>query len=533
MIAVASEIRPRTATRLQGVALALLCLLPGIVALWQRPPLPLDELRYLGVAWEMWRDGEFLVPHINGLAYSHKPPLLFWIIHGGWALFGVNDWWPRLVSPLASLAAVFMTGWLARRLWRDDDTAGRIAPWLLAGCLAWPICAQMVMFDVLLTAWVVLAMVALWTAAGCDRWSPWLLVGLAVGGGILTKGPVILLHIVVPAALMPLWLPDLRPRRTRWYIGLCLAVLTGSALALAWAVPAAVRGGPDYAAAIFWGQTAGRVENSFAHSRPWWFYLAVLPALLLPWSLLPSLWQRVAVAPRDRPMAFLLGWAASVTVAISLISGKQPHYALPILPAFAVIAARLIASGKRSASTIDRAILAAVIVSLAVAGAIYLAVVARQQGQPLAQSGMTWLLLALLPLLWLMARASITASLHRAAITMGMLLAGLLAGGAHSPALAGWDLRAAAKTVHRLQSGGAVVASLDHYQDQFTWLGRLQAPIVVVPPADVAAWAADNPEAYLVIFKNPLPPGIVAHPVAEFPYHFSKIRIWQIGANAG
>ncbi|VAW74626.1 Polymyxin resistance protein ArnT, undecaprenyl phosphate-alpha-L-Ara4N transferase; Melittin resistance protein PqaB, partial [hydrothermal vent metagenome] len=48
------------------------------IQLWLRPLLPVDETRYLSVAWEMWSRGDFLVPYLNGEAYSHKPPLLFW-----------------------------------------------------------------------------------------------------------------------------------------------------------------------------------------------------------------------------------------------------------------------------------------------------------------------------------------------------------------------------------------------------------------------------------------------------------------------
>ena len=70
-------------------------------ALFFRPPMPVDETRYLAVAWEMWSQGDFVLPTLNGEAYSHKPPLLFWIIHAGWAAFGVNEWWPRLVAPLS------------------------------------------------------------------------------------------------------------------------------------------------------------------------------------------------------------------------------------------------------------------------------------------------------------------------------------------------------------------------------------------------------------------------------------------------
>ncbi|HSH29228.1 MAG TPA: hypothetical protein VK971_04905, partial [Thiohalobacter sp.] len=83
-----------------AVALPALVAALMAVVLWLRPLLPVDETRYVAVAWEMWLRGDFLVPHLNGQAYHHKPPLLFWLIQAGWTLFGVSDWWPRLVAPL-------------------------------------------------------------------------------------------------------------------------------------------------------------------------------------------------------------------------------------------------------------------------------------------------------------------------------------------------------------------------------------------------------------------------------------------------
>jgi 4-amino-4-deoxy-L-arabinose transferase-like glycosyltransferase len=40
------------------------------------------------------------MPYLNGVRYSHKPPLLCWLYQPGWRLFGVNAWWPRLVPAL-------------------------------------------------------------------------------------------------------------------------------------------------------------------------------------------------------------------------------------------------------------------------------------------------------------------------------------------------------------------------------------------------------------------------------------------------
>src|SRR6185312_2993924 len=74
--------------------------------LYLRPPLPVDETRYLAVAWEMWNGGNYLVPHLNGIPYHHKPPLLFWLMTLGWAVFGVSETWARLVAPLFGLGTL-------------------------------------------------------------------------------------------------------------------------------------------------------------------------------------------------------------------------------------------------------------------------------------------------------------------------------------------------------------------------------------------------------------------------------------------
>ena len=78
----------------------------AVAALFLRPLWPVDETRYVAVAWEMWQRGDFWVPYLNDAPYSHKPPLLFWLMQAGWALFGVNEWWPRLLSPLFALLSM-------------------------------------------------------------------------------------------------------------------------------------------------------------------------------------------------------------------------------------------------------------------------------------------------------------------------------------------------------------------------------------------------------------------------------------------
>lgn len=513
--------------------------LPGVLglvlalfALGLRPPAPLDELRYLGVAWEMWLRGDFLVPHLNGTAYAHKPPLLFWLMQAGWALIGVNDWWPRLVPALAGVCAVAMLHRLARDLWPARSGVERLAPWFLGGCLAWLFCLQMVMFDVLLCAWVILGMGATWRAALHGRRRDVLLLGLAIGGGLLTKGPVVLIHLLLPAALAPLWHAPLRPRAWWWAGQLLLALALGAAIALAWVVPAALRGGPEYAGAILWHQTADRVENSFAHARAWWYYLLVLPTLLLPWIVMPSAWRSLATIERDTALRFLSTWAGAVLLGLSLVSGKQPHYLLPVLPALALVGARLAGEAGARVRLSDRLVLAAAPLLLAGAGAAYLLVAAAKAGVSWTRSGAAWPLLVLPACLWVAMRAELCVVVPRAAAAMALVIVLLLAGIVGSPLVAGHDLHAPALMAGQVQRSGAELVAMGHYQGQLTFLGRLDHPVAVVAARALPAWSQAHPGAYVLVFKDALPEGVAAELVASYPYREHHLRLWRLAPTA-
>src|SRR6185312_8800785 len=92
-----------------------------------------------------------------------------------------------------------------------------------------------------------------------------------------------------------------------------------------------VRGTGLLATAGRQGQRAHRAQ--FAHQRPWWWYLPLVPVLLLPWLLTlrapkgawAGLW-------RGRFGRFVWCWWVVPLMAFCAISGKQIHYLLPLLP---------------------------------------------------------------------------------------------------------------------------------------------------------------------------------------------------------
>ena len=312
----------------------------ALTALASRPLLPIDETRYVTVAWEMHQAGDLWVSHLNGETYSHKPPLLFWLINAVWSLTGVAVWSARLVGPLASVVCVFLTSRLAARLWPDSPQTAAMAPLIHASLSLWVFFCPLTMFDTLLS---LMAMAALWgvvCASDGRVWSGWLISGAMLGLGVLAKGPVIFVHVLPVAMAGPWWSETARQRPWKWYGGVGLAVAISAAIGLAWAIPSALKGGPVYAEELLWGQTAGRMVHSFAHQEPWWWYAMVLPLCLLPWVVLRSVWKGMRDGGWDKGVRFCLCWLGGTMLILSLVSGKQVYYPLPSLAAAALLAAR-------------------------------------------------------------------------------------------------------------------------------------------------------------------------------------------------
>ena len=521
------SMRPGSAAVLCALWLMLL-----LSAWLTRPLVPVDETRYVAVAWEMWQRGDFLLPYLNGTPYSHKPPVFFWLIHVGWWLFGVNAWWPPLVGALAALGALFATAHLAGLLWPDDTTPRRLVAWILFAGVFWAAFYSWVQIDMLLVLAGVLAMVGLVRAARGEA-AGWWLTGLCIGLGVLAKGPVMLLLVLPVALLAPLWAaPRPRVRWLAWYGGVGFSALCGAVIALAWALPAAQAGGAAYQEALLWGQTAERLVQSFAHARPWWWYLPWVPLLLAPWVLLPWVWQGLRTAARkpDAGWRFCLCWLLPPLLLLSLVSGKQVKYLLPLLPAAALLIARGVSeiSGQR---VLPRPWL--------LAAAVFTAGLALAVAPGLLQAA-PWL--ADIHPAWgagIMAVAAGLVVLKPLARDhyppfMALLVVcvlGLFQLGVFGPAAPAYDLRAASRLLATAQAAGRPVANLAPYHGQFHFYGRLRQPLVSLSPEQAMVWARSHPDGYLVAYYQDAARNA---PGAVFvqPYRGGSLTVWEGGTIA-
>lgn len=481
-----------TAYLLNALTLSAVYLLIGLAAL-ARPYLPIDETRYVSVAWEMWQQHQFLVPHMNGAPYSDKPPLLFWLIQLGWALFGVNDVWPKLIPPLAALLAHLQLFRIARRL-GDADYAWK-ATLTLAAMLLWIAYSGVVMFDVLLTACVLGAIVPLVSFGSLPARRQWLGAGVWLGLALLAKGPAALVAWLVIVLAAPYWRGQVA---LAWWKGAGLALGLAALMLLAWVLPAAWLGGEAFARQLLWGQTADRLVEATDHARPWYWYLLLLPALLFPAWTWPPLWSRLQ--PHDRSVRLAGCWVLGTLMIFMSVSGKQIHYLMPLLPPLALLGAR--GQSRQTRTRLPRlwgmglgwALLAIVGLLLSVAG------------RPLLREGIdpigALLLLALaIGSLYLRLRSPM--AMLRGMVQLNVLAWILTVHVMLGPLWSAYDVSGPSRVIKDWQAntGAVAVAGMD-YQATFGFAGRLTAPLRKIKGEDIAGWSQRHPNGLIVTKVN-------------------------------
>jgi len=509
-------------------ALLVSTFLLAALQLWLRPLLPVDETRYLSVAWEMWWRGDFLVPYLNGEPYSHKPPLLFWLVHGIWGLSGVSEPAARLLPVLLSLLALWLSAGLAGRLWPEQTAAVRtLVPWLLLGGLFWNNFFTLFQFDLLLVIAALLAWFGVLEALRAPL-RGWLLVGAATGLGILAKGPVILVPVLPAVLLAPWWARDSRPAGwLAWYGGGLFALLLAAGIALSWAIPAALAGGEVYRQAIFWGQSAGRIVSSFAHPEPWWSYLLWLPLMWLPWALWPQLWKAALQGrPADDGIRFCAAVIIPALLVFSLISGKQGKYLLPLLPLMGLLCARWLAAADQEARCYRLRYVGIALVLTAVALLALPWLSGGPEWFPQVQS-MWGLALLVWGGVFFALNLKLTAAVRGAALAMLLWTATLYL--ALVPLLAPqYDLAPMSRVLSGLQSSDRKLAWLGKYHGQFHFLGRLQDRIESIDERRrLDAWLDGNADGYLLVnYKSrqpDIPDDLLIH-----PYRGGSLVLWPV-----
>lgn len=342
-----------TATHRRAVAIltlvALACFLPGLGGI---PPVDRDEPRFAQATRQMLETGDFIDIRFQGEPRHQKPVGIYWLQvatvtatgHGADAPI----WAYRLASVLGALAAVLLTYWAALPLF--GRTAGMIAGLALATMPLLVAEAHLAKTDAVLLATIVLAEGVLARAyvARAGARLPLgtaLLFWIAIGLGILVKGPIVMM--VIGLTILALVVLD---RRGAWLTGLrpALGVALTLLIVLPWLVAILSRAGTGFLSASVGGDLLGKVASGQeSHGAPLGYHTVLFFVLFLPAAmLLPSALGAIWAMRHQAAVKFCLAWLLPAWLVFELVATKLPHYTLPLYPAAALLIGAVAADGR-------------------------------------------------------------------------------------------------------------------------------------------------------------------------------------------
>jgi dolichol-phosphate mannosyltransferase len=303
------------------------------------PLLEPEEAIYAEVSREMADAGNWAVPLRRGQPYYEKPPLLYWLIRAGYALFGVHEWAARLIPGAAGLSTVLLTFWWGSRAL--GFRAGLAGALILCLSPRFVHHGRMIFMDGLLGLCVMCGLALGQTAVQGSRlaWRWWLLSAAACGLGLLAKGPVALALVAPP--LLAYQILDNRTARPGVRPWLAYLAAAGG-VALPWYATMAWRD-PAFLREFFWNHHVLLRFVHPLHEEPAWFYLPVLLGGMLPGTLLlpalvKHLCRRSGPAARKRPpvLGFCLLSCMWCVLFFSAADCKRAAYILPAMPTLAL-----------------------------------------------------------------------------------------------------------------------------------------------------------------------------------------------------
>ncbi len=367
----------------------LLAALPVfLVALGANTIWDANEAFYVETPRQMVLTGDYVNPSFNAAPRFNKPVLSYWIVAGLYRVFGGSVTVERAGIAAGALGIILATFLIGRAL-RSPPT-GWLAALMVASAPRVVMFARRIFIDVYLTLFTSLAL-ALFVLAErhpAHRRRCLALVYVAMGLGVLTKGPVAL---VLPALAVCLWLTAERRLRDLRRLMLLPGLLIVLAIVVPWYAAVWAQHGWTHITQFFVGENLERYTTAMTpENREVGFYLPVLLGDLFPWSPLVVVplvgivarWRagRTSTSLDSDPAAssllrLLWLWIVVFVGAFTFSQTKQDLYILPIVPAVAVLVAHTLvrtAYGDRSRAVRAVQLTVALACVAAAAGAYWL-----------------------------------------------------------------------------------------------------------------------------------------------------------------
>jgi 4-amino-4-deoxy-L-arabinose transferase-like glycosyltransferase len=344
----------------------------GANSIWEA-----NEAFYVDTPRQMVQTGDYVTPVWNGELRVNKPVLSYWMVAGLYQLFGVSVTVERLGIAIGALLIIGATFLIGRSL--RSPLTGILAALMVASAPRVVMFSRRIFIDVWVTCFMALALACFVLAIkNWERRRGYLyLMYVAIGLGVLTKGPVAL---VLPAAALAVWATLEGRWRDIWRLDVLPGLLIIVAIVSPWYVALYRIHGWGPVVSFFVGENVGRFTSSMVPGeRNFLFYVPVLFGDLFPWApllVLPILfaWRARASAESSQYATLrrlLWSWIVVIAGAFSLSQTKQDLYIFPTVPAVAVLVAdTLVAAAFGASRAAVRLWLALTLVATAAGGAV-------------------------------------------------------------------------------------------------------------------------------------------------------------------
>lgn len=343
----------------QFILLALICIITLLPFLGLTDFHTKGEPREAIVSYSMIETGNWILPVNNGGDIAYKPPFLHWCVAALSSITGkVTEYTSRMPSALALIAMVLGGfSFYARR--RGAGLA------LLMGLITLSNfevhrAGMSCRVDMVLTAFIVLALYQLFRWCENERKGfPWLAT-LFMGCATLTKGPV---GIILPCLVTGVYLLLRRTPFFKAFFLMTAIALVSCILPAIWYIAAYQQGGDNFIALVMeenFGRFMGKMSYE-SHENPAYYNLLTVVAGYTPYTLLVLLslfsltYKKISGKPRewwnqfttyiremDNVRLFSLLSIVLIFVFYCIPKSKRSVYLLPIYPFIAYFLAEYI-----------------------------------------------------------------------------------------------------------------------------------------------------------------------------------------------
>ncbi len=342
-----------TISHVRAIAFLALCgLLLFLPGFFNIPPIDRDEARFAQATKQMVESGDFVDIRFQDDVRYKKPVGVYWlqaaVVETASALglprAQVRVWLYRVPSLIGAIGAVLLTYWTALAF--VTRRGAILAALILCSSVLLGAEARLAKTDAMLLLSVVAAMGAMarvylsWQRGEDPAHPPWswpAIFWTALAGGILLKGPLILMFVgltIVTLAILDrsaAWLWRLRPV---W--GLMWVLV----LVLPWFVAIFWRAGDAFFADSIGGDMLSKLSAQESHGAPPGVYLLLFWVTFWPGAALAGMAAPAVWRARQEPGAqYLLAWLVPSWIVFELVLTKLPHYVLPLYPAIAILTA--------------------------------------------------------------------------------------------------------------------------------------------------------------------------------------------------